>query len=249
MSERPESFDGDIDITAAEYVVGVLDADERAAAERRIGADPAFARDVERWTEILTPMAWTLPPISAPVRLWDRIEQVINAKAAGVADGDAQVVDLALRRSLRLWRAAAAGAAAAAAVLLAAVIWPRQPPTTVLPTAQTRLQPMLVAQLKAARPGPTFFASLDRNTRELVVMPAVIRRAVGHSPQLWLIPDGGKPISLGLVSFDQPVRLPAASSVGAVGRLTLAVTMEPLGGSPTGDPTGPVVASGVLTRL
>jgi anti-sigma-K factor RskA len=30
---------------------------------------------------------------------------------------------------------------------------------------------------------------------------------------------------------------------------TLAVSMEPPGGSPTGQPTGPVIASGTLTSL
>jgi anti-sigma-K factor RskA len=248
MSDFSETASGDVDMTAAEYVLGVLDAPARQDAEARIARDAAFARDVERWAEILAPMAWAVAPLSVSSRVWSRIELAIDAKASAPRDDGADVIDLALRRSLRLWRAAAAGAAALAAVLLATVLWPHAP-VTIIAAVPTRLQPLLVARLRPAAQGPTFFASLDRNTRELVVMPAGNRRDAHHTPQLWLIPAGEKPISLGLLSFDQPVNLPAAASVGAAGRLALAVTMEPLNGSPTGKPTGPVVASGVLTRL
>jgi anti-sigma-K factor RskA len=244
MSDFTETGVGGPDLTAAEYVLGVLDAGERATAERRIAAEPPFARDVERWTAILTPMAWAIPALAPPARLWSRIERAI----ADTARGSAEVIDLGLRRSLALWRAAAAGAAAIAAGLLATVMWPHAP--VVAPHAvQTQLQPLLVANLQTTTHGPTFVASLDRNTRELVITPAISRPVSGRSPQLWLIPTGGKPISMGLVSFNRPIRLPAASSVGAAGRLTLAVSIEPLGGSRTGQPTGPVVASGVLTSL
>jgi anti-sigma-K factor RskA len=244
MSDFTDTLPGGADLTAAEYVLGVLDASERAAAEQRIAAEPPFARDVVRWTAILTPMAWAIPAITPPVRLWSRIERAI----ADASRGSAEVVDLALRRSLAVWRAVAASAAAIAAVLLATVIWPHAPVVAPHP-ATVQLQPLLVANLQTKTHGPTFVASLDRNTRELVITPAISRPVAGRSPQLWLIPTVGKPISLGLVSFSQPVRLPATSSVGAAQRLTLAVSIEPLGGSKTGQPTGPVVATGVLTSL
>lgn len=248
MSDFTDTFSSDIDLTAAEYVLGILDAADHSAASRRIESDAIFARDVERWTEMLTPMAWAIPAIAPPIRLWSRIERAIAAKAPANR-GSAELIDLGLRRSLILWRAAAAGATAVAAVLLATVMWPHAPVIAPTPTAQSPLKPLLVARLQATARGPTFVASLDRNTGELVITPAINRAVAGHTPQLWLIPAGGKPISMGLVSFDQPVRLPATSAVGAPGRLTLAVSIEPHGGSPTGQPTGPVVASGVLVSL
>jgi anti-sigma-K factor RskA len=68
---------------------------------------------------------------------------------------------------------------------------------------------------------------------------------------LWLIPAGDKPHSLGLIEPGRPVHLDVPRELA--GRLTvdaaLAVTMEPPGGSPTGEPTGPIVASGKLTSL
>ena len=41
------------DMTAAELALGVLDGEERAAALRRVLADPVFAREVERWRRYL----------------------------------------------------------------------------------------------------------------------------------------------------------------------------------------------------
>ncbi|MHB8285129.1 MAG: anti-sigma factor [Caulobacteraceae bacterium] len=246
MSDFTDTLPGDADLTAAEYVLGVLDAPERAAAEQRIAAETAFAADVDRWTAILTPMAWAIPALAPPARLWGRVERAVAAEIA--RRPSAEIIDLGLRRSLALWRTTAASAAAIAAVLLATVMWPHAP--VVAPhAAPAQLQPLLVANLQTTTHGPTFVASLDRNTRELVITPAISRPVAGRTPQLWLIPTGGKPISMGLVSFNQPIRLAAGSAVGSAGRLTLAVSIEPLGGSRTGQPTGPVVATGVLTSL
>ena len=41
----------DPDVAAAELALGLLEGDERAAALRRQLAEPAFAREVERWRE------------------------------------------------------------------------------------------------------------------------------------------------------------------------------------------------------
>jgi anti-sigma-K factor RskA len=68
----------------------------------------------------------------------------------------------------------------------------------------------------------------------------------GRVPELWLIPPGRAPRSLGLVSIDKahtvevPADLRAALAAGSV----LAITLEPPGGSPHGAPTGPIIAKG-----
>ena len=82
-------------------------------------------------------------------------------------------------------------------------------------------------------------------------MPAALLTADKRSMELWLIPQGGQPHSLGLIAPGQPVRLNVppelVEQVGA--GATLAVSLEPPGGSPTGKPTGEVIAAGDLTRL
>jgi anti-sigma-K factor RskA len=83
-------------------------------------------------------------------------------------------------------------------------------------------------------------------------MPAAFAGDVnGRVPELWLIPADGKPRALGLLQADHAVTLamPAALSPLATSNSVLAVSLEPQGGSPTGQPTGPVIASGKLENL
>ena len=68
--------------------------------------------------------------------------------------------------------------------------------------------------------------------------------------ELWLLPaDKSKPISLGLLpqkgatTLKVPVEVVPLMDSGA-----LAVSLEPIGGSPTGQPTGAVLYLGKLTQ-
>jgi anti-sigma-K factor RskA len=64
---------------------------------------------------------------------------------------------------------------------------------------------------------------------------------------LWAIPTDGKPQSLGVLVADQAIRLNASSfKTGVLDASVIAVSVEPLKGSPTGLPTGQVIASGKL---
>jgi len=82
-------------------------------------------------------------------------------------------------------------------------------------------------------------------------VPAALLTQDPRAMELWLIPAGDKPHSLGLISPARPVRIDVPRELAA--RMTpdtaLAVSMEPPGGSPTGQPTGPVIASGKLASL
>jgi anti-sigma-K factor RskA len=82
-------------------------------------------------------------------------------------------------------------------------------------------------------------------------VPAGLLTADKRSMELWLIPQGGQPHSLGLIAPGQPVRINIPKEmIEQVGTgATLAVSLEPPGGSPTGKPTGEVIAAGPLTRL
>ncbi|HQT55268.1 MAG TPA: anti-sigma factor, partial [Phenylobacterium sp.] len=72
-----------------------------------------------------------------------------------------------------------------------------------------------------------------------------------HVHELWLIPADGKPRSLGLIapgtskSLPMPEGLPALTTEGA----SIAVSVEPLGGSKENGPSGPVAAIGKLARI
>ena len=70
-------------------------------------------------------------------------------------------------------------------------------------------------------------------------------------PELWLIPTDGKPRALGLLQADHAVTITVPTALAPLARRdsVLAVSLEPPGGSPTGQPTGPVIASGKLENL
>ena len=75
--------------------------------------------------------------------------------------------------------------------------------------------------------------------------------AEARVPELWLIPSDGVPRSLGLLdpSADQVIVIPEALLPEARRGATLAISLEPEGGSPTGQPTGPVIAAGTLDEI
>lgn len=66
-----------------------------------------------------------------------------------------------------------------------------------------------------------------------------------------LIPADGKPRPVGLLRADAAVSLTLPADLAALAKndAVLAVSLEPPGGSPTGLPTGPVIATGKLTSL
>jgi anti-sigma-K factor RskA len=237
MSETGPAFadDGGIDLTAAEYALGVLDGHEYAQARERVGREPAFAREVEAWEDRLAGLFDEVPGLEPAAGIWPRIERRLHGRGT--------VVDLDLRRRLVMWRAATGAAAAVAASLAVALIWPQQHPPIPAPA------PVLAARLAGSSGLTTFVAVLDPNRHEIVLTPAAVTAPANRSPELWLIPASGKPIPLGVGAFRRPVRLSPTVALGGEGRTTLAVSIEPVGGSPTGQPTGPVVATGRLEKI
>jgi anti-sigma-K factor RskA len=235
MAERAdEGADGPI--VAAEYALGVLEGAELAEARRRRLADPDFAQQVEAWEAELARLAMAAAPVAPPPAVWPRIEARLDGE--GGADS---IVALRLRRSVAIWRGATAAAAGVAACLLVALAWPRPVPATA---------PVLTARLSATGKGPAVFVALyDPERRAIVLTPADVAAAPGRSPELWLIPAGGKPIALGVADFAGSVQLASTHSAAGLSAGALAVSIEPAGGSPTGQPTGPVIATGQLSRL
>ena len=91
---------------------------------------------------------------------------------------------------------------------------------------------------------------MDLEHSRIIVVPATpVAVEHGRAAELWLIPAGQKPISVGLITRDQPTTLTLAPAllVRLGPTALLAVSVEPAGGSPTGQPTGPVIAKGAIS--
>ena len=244
MSTAPEN---ERDLLAAEHALGVLDDGERAEANRLAASDEGFAALVDEWQERLAPLLDEIAPVAPDAGLWDRINDALDNQ--GGRDSNVHK----LQRRVTAWRTYSAAISAVAAALLLAVALDttgRAPaPAPVQP--QPQRQPVLVANVAAEDRSAAFVVSYDPSDRTMLVSPAVASPAPGHDHELWLIPASGTPLSLGLVASTNPHRLPVPDALqGTFQRdATIAISVEPVGGSPTGQPTGPVVATGKLVAV
>ncbi|HXS73740.1 MAG TPA: anti-sigma factor [Rhodanobacteraceae bacterium] len=240
-----EPFNGDReDLTHAEYVLGVLDADARAALERAIARNPRDAAEVARWQKHLLPLAGDIAPVAPPDYVWARIQSALGFPGVQ-ARAPVQPHRQSLWQSVALWRWFALGAGAAAVACIALLVAlpraPSAPPATQVAYVTARIQQ------DNGLPGWT--ATLDTMHARVVLVPAAPNPIPnGRVPELWLIPHGGKPIALGVFAPDQAttLKLPRDVSGKLDAQALLAVSIEPPGGSPTGQPTGPIVGKGEL---
>lgn len=235
---------------AAEYALGVLDGAGRRAAERRMAREPAFARAVADWERRLGPMAGAVPAVSPPADLWSRIEADL-ARMTRAAPRTAAVEQPRGRRVSAIWQyiglaGMGIGAASAAALILvvAGSGGLLGPPPGVRDGAMT-------ATLAAESGAPLFTLVYDAASGMATLVPvATASSDPAHVHELWLVPPGGAaPRSLGILASTGPMRMRLDGQAADMPRSAIAVSLEPAGGSPTGLPTGPVVASGALTAL
>ena len=244
MTEKREPNE-DRAALAAEHALRLLTGDYRRRAEMLESSDPAFAEDVARWRGRTAPLFGEVEPVDPPQSLWDRIERA----TAGDRRGSNVVI---LQRRVGLWRAATAGMSAlAAALALVLLLQPGRVPLSQQPQQQAPASPPLVAMLGDQQRQMKVVASWDPNAQQLVLavagdMPADPR----HSHQLWVIPADGKPRSLGTMDSARQMHMRLADALAQLLQqgATIAISVEPRGGSPTGAPTGPVVASGALSK-
>ncbi|HVJ25780.1 MAG TPA: anti-sigma factor, partial [Burkholderiales bacterium] len=181
---------------------------------------------VQSWETCLAPMAQAIEPVAPPARLWNQIERQLGSRTKS-----------SWSKALG-WMAAGA----AAAMVAVAVLLPLQGDSTaayvaVLSDPKTN-RPVLVATAERA----------DTVLRVNVLGPAI--HVAGRSLELWALPKDGKPRSLGVLSSQErgALKLLAAADQALGDVPTLAISLEPAGGSPSGQPTGPVLYTGPCVK-
>jgi anti-sigma-K factor RskA len=226
------------DALAGEYVLGTLRGRARQRFERLARTERIVADAVRGWEERLLPLAEALSPIAPPSRVWAAILARIRIAAAAPR-----------ARSLPWtpagwWRGLALVGLATSLVLALALLNPAPQP-----------EDTLVVVLAGQDAKPALVATSARASRHLTVKAiAPIAVPSDRALELWMLPEGGNPRSLGLVSMVSPtgiahIALPAAADQALQNIPALAISLEPAGGSPTGLPTGPVLYSGPVQRL
>lgn len=231
---------GHDELRHAEYVLGVLDADARAAVEREMRDDPEAARAVAWWQNRLASLGDDIAPVEPAPYVWARIRSGLGLPerpSAAPTRRDSWWNDLRLWR----WIGLGASAIAAAAIVFTVTQQPRPVPTAA--------SGYMVASIEQPNGIAGWTATMDLQQHRMVVVPATpTALAGGRDAELWLIPPGEKPRSLGVIARDKPtsIDLPPDLLARLSAQALLAVTIEPSGGSPSGAPTGPVMAKGPI---
>lgn len=227
------------DLRAAEYALGVLEGDALAEAKALAQSDTAFAGAVETWELRLAALAEFVLEVRPPDRVWEAIRLRLGPPAAND--------NSRWWNSIDVWRGLTAASVAVGAIAIGMLVAPKpvldvtpQPPVVVAAAPWT-------AVVAAPDGGPKLAAiTVDNDLKRIVVTPLALTEEQARSLELWVVPaDGSAPRSLGLVKAGGATVLKASLPVDAKGA-ALAISREPMGGSPTGLPTGPIIGVGAL---
>ena len=276
------TMDEDREGLAAEYVLGTLDAAERAQADALLAADAEFAMVVRQWERRLGELNVMVAPVEPPAPVWGKIMASIAAtspaepmRLPGVAapaapeqGPSAEIIDLTQR--MRRWRGltvmTGALAASIAAIVVAREYHPDMLPADWRPKQRVVEKPVevvreVVREVPSVRPAqfvavfqkdeqsPAFVMSVDIDKRIVTVRQVAAERLADRTYQLWIATQpGAAPRSLGVLGNDDfTVRATLADYDPAViNNATFGISLEPLGGSPTGQPTSPAIHAKLL---
>jgi len=223
-----------LDALAAEYALGTLPARARLRVERIALDDSVVAAALRAWESRLAPLTEGAAPVTPPPRVWNAIVKRLGLKHARTDDPWWSRVSL--------WRGLALASVAAVIALGVALLGQR---------AEVANQ-QIVAVLAGPDAKPALIATALRGERTMTVkVVGAAAVPADKSLELWMLPQGGTPKSLGLVpgSGVGRVALPAAPDISLANVPALAVSLEPAGGSTTGAPTGPVLYTGKVERF
>lgn len=225
-----------LDALAAAYVVGTLSGLARARLARAARTDTAVRAAIRAWEERLAPLAESAPPVNPSPQVWKRVTLRLGL------DGTPPSERVPWWGRLRFWQGLAVAGFAAAVVLGVSTLRSPEPGA-----AQA-----IVAVLAGEDQRPALVVSMDRKSRIVTV------KTVGGAPvpedrslELWMLPQGAAPRSLGVVPAGGSgnLTLPALPDAALSGVTALAVSLERKGGSPTGAPQGPVLYTGRIERM
>ncbi len=243
------------DLLAAEYVLGTLRGGARLRFEQQIANDPALAREVAEWQQAFAYLDLTDEPVQPPARVWQAISARLSRDASTQAarnddaSNQAQYTDtrvssaqprLDVARKARIWQMTSA---VLAACLVVALFWPN---STDHRDGAAIVRPVAVLSATTPDSASHLIAGYDARQRALVLTPLNVSTTdAQHSLQLWRIGADKKPVPLGLLDTGKSTRI-GFEALSTLEGVTLAVSLEPAGGSPTGQPTGAVLYAGVV---
>ncbi|HEY1077615.1 MAG TPA: anti-sigma factor [Fontimonas sp.] len=224
---------------SAEYVLGTLTGRARKRFARLLQTRADLRKEVDYWELRLAGLQRGFTPQTPRAVVWAAIDKAINAQT---------VTPLAPARGKLVFFQAWSALATAASLLLAFGLYREMqepPPATQIVRIEVPvIQPMpYVAVLKPGNSDAQWLVTVSPERRLIRVSSAGVY-AMDHqreSLELWVIGEDGKPASLGLLPDGEQGEMVLPAGVPMPSKPMLAVSREPAGGSPTGQPTGPVI--------
>jgi len=225
-------------LQAGEYVLGTLADPERSQFEGELQGGGEAQEAVTYWEKHLDSWCLAGAPVNPPNRVWNAIELGMDGEGEGNLIRN-------FWDNIRFWRPVALTALAATLVLF---FYYRQPAPLPIP-----LSPPLLAMVGEADQAPRYLMTSYPEKRKLIVRNLrPISLPPGKSLELWMIPGEGKmPISCGIIPAQGEVEMtiPDKELPFIRAGVALAVSMEPVGGSPICGPSGPVMYQGTLQKI
>lgn len=237
---------------SAEYVLGTLQSRARVRFERLLTHDAALRREVRYWENRLAGLNWRFRPETPRAVVWASIEYQINSR---------KVVPLRQEKSAparsNLWRNWALVSTAACALFGFSLVQKiNQPPQIITRTETVKVEVPVaaplpyVAMLQPPKSEAKWKVSIypDKGLIKVSTSGQYALDEQAKSLELWVVSKDG-PHSLGLLPTqgDGEMKMPEGLQLDA-GDATLAISLEPRGGSPTGKPTGPVLLAAPAVR-
>ncbi len=212
---------------AAEYVIGTMRGLARKRYQTLMMRYSEIRDTTYQWENHINALGAQLKPVAPDPVVWQKIVERLDAEHT---EGNSNKVSTlqTSKPKPNLWKSWSVLATAAALVLAVLIVQP---------------------SLDVSTDSEQFTVVQDEDSKSLwlieiypdsidVVATANLPKLANNDYQLWMVPkDGSAPISLGLLPQDGDVKLDKNPQFDQIDIAALAVSLEPLGGSPNGSPT------------
>lgn len=213
---------------AAEYVLGTLRGKARMRFDR-LKAQHTHVQDaVWFWESELNQMVNNIEPVEPSPKVWHAISAQLNFSNNSNVSELSSAKSEPIKSTARKWQWLS-GFAMAACLLMAVSLF----------SSKFIPEPQITGVAIFTNAEAEVLWSVDVRGSELIVKTTQkLSQAPNNDYQLWIVPSSGAaPLSVGLLPQNGELVLNNNLILDVANIKALAVSIEPLGGSPTGQPT------------
>ncbi len=220
-------------LLAAEYVLGTLRGQAAIRFEKLLQSEHGLRQTLEYWQYRINPLAEVVQPVKPPRRVWKNIQRRIHPYPHSNRSE-------LFWNNLNFWR----GFALASVMLVVGFGLGMWQAAFDRPTVDAL---EYIAILQDHRSEPVLVASVVDGGKALKLdMLSEAYKEAGQIMQVWCIPkDGGEPVSVGFINSESNRFNMTVNQMQMLhDAQEIAVSIEPIGGSPFNRPSGPVMYRG-----